>query len=117
MITSALAFRALQVDGRSRAHPLMLVRHRRNDLEHNRYGISTGRRVGSAVVRNKLRRRLRTILRRHNSIIEPGWDVLIALRPAAATAAQAELEQALLATLARAGLLGERENERPGGAN
>ena len=105
MLSSTLAFRALQADSRSRAHPLLLLRYRRNELERTRYGISTGRRIGNAVIRNRLRRRLRTILRRHDPMIELGWDVLIIARPTAATASQDELELALLTTLGKADLL------------
>jgi ribonuclease P protein component len=105
MIRSAVDFRAIQTDSRSRAHPLLLLRYRRNDLERTRFGISTGRRVGSAVVRNRVRRRLRAVLRRLAVDIARGWDVLIVARPAAASASQAELEATLERLLATAELL------------
>ena len=105
MIRSAVAFRAIQTDSRSRAHPLLLLRYRRNDLERTRYGISTGRRVGSAVVRNRVRRRVHAVLRRLQPEIERGWDVLIVARPASASASQAELESALERLLRSAGLV------------
>ena len=104
MIRSVADFAALQAAGRSRSHPLLLVRYRRNDVERTRYGISTGRRMGNAVVRNRVRRRLREILRREQSRVSAGWDILLVCRPAAATASQAELATALERTLATAGL-------------
>jgi ribonuclease P protein component len=105
MLRSAVGFQAIQTDSRSRSHPLLLLRYRGNDLERTRYGISTGRRIGSAVVRNKLRRRLRTILRALDGRIARGWDVLVVTRAAAADASQAELELALSQVLRAAGLL------------
>jgi ribonuclease P protein component len=107
MIRSAVDFRAMQAQSRSRTHPLLLLRYRRNDLDRTRYGISTGRRVGTAVARNAVRRRLRTVLRRLDADVERGFDVLVIARQPAAAASQAELETALLRLLANAGLLTE----------
>jgi len=107
MLRSAISFRAIQTDSRSKSHPLLLLRYRGNDLERTRYGISTGRRIGSAVVRNTLRRRLRTILRGLDGRVAPGWDVLVVTRAAAANASQAELEVALGQVLRAAGLLAD----------
>lgn len=105
MLRSAVAFRAIQTDSRSRSHPLLLLRYRGNGLERTRFGISTSRRLGSAVVRNRQRRRLRTILRGIAPEVVLGWDVLLVLRPAAAGATQAELEPAVVGMMRGAGLL------------
>ena len=107
MLRSTVAFRAIQTDSRSRSHPLLLLRYRGNDLEQTRYGISTGRRIGSAVIRNRLRRRLRTVLRALDGRVARGWDVLIVTRAAAANASQADLEVALRQLLGSAGILVE----------
>jgi ribonuclease P protein component len=95
MIRSATDFQHIQSHSRSRAHPLLLMRYRRNGIDRTRYGISTGRKVGSAVVRNGIRRRLRTILRGLAADVEPGYDILLIARPAAATVKQSDLEVAL----------------------
>jgi ribonuclease P protein component len=105
MLRSAVAFRAIQTDSRSRSHPLLLLRYRGNGLERSRFGISTSRRLGPAVVRNRQRRRLRTILRGIAPSVVPGSDVLLVLRPAAAAASQAELEPAVVGLMRGAGLL------------
>jgi ribonuclease P protein component len=56
-----------------------------------RFGIVTSRRVGGAVQRNRVRRRLREILRQaQRGIVNGVWLVLVA-RPAAAVAELAEL--------------------------
>src|SRR5512141_2201270 len=105
MLRSAVAFRAIQTDSRSRSHPLLLLRYRGNGLERTRFGISTSRRLGPAVVRNRQRRRLRTILRGITPALVAGWDVLLVLRPAAAAATQAELAPAVVGLMRGAGLL------------
>ena len=105
MLRSAADFQQIQSQSRSRAHPLLLLRYRRNGLERTRYGISTSRRVGSAVVRNGVRRRLRTILRALDPQVERGVDILLVARPAAGGVKQAELDQALRQLLRAAGLL------------
>lgn len=70
-----------------------------------RAGFITSRRLGRAVVRNRVRRRLREIVRRH----QPGlrgsfWIVLIA-RAAAASASYAALEDEWLRLAKRASIL------------
>jgi ribonuclease P protein component len=105
MLRSVADFQALQAQSRSRAQPVLLVRYRRNDVGRTRFGISTGKRVGSAVVRNQIRRRLRTILRRLDGQMEEGWDILLVARPPAALATQQELEQAVRRLFGSAGLI------------
>lgn len=87
---------------------MLVLRYRGNGLERTRYGISTGRRLGTAVVRNRQRRRLRSILRELTRDVRPGFDVLLVLRPAAANSAQAELQSALASLMRSAGLVAER---------
>ena len=70
-----------------------------------RVGLVTSKRVGGAVVRNRVRRRLREIVRRHQHALRSGiWLVVIA-RPAAASASSAALEDEWLRLLRRASIL------------
>ena len=70
-----------------------------------RLGLITSRRVGGAVVRNRVRRRLREIIRRHQHALTRGvWFVVVA-RPAAAGANAAPLEAEWLRLAGRAGLI------------
>jgi len=109
MLRSVVDFRQINAQSRSRAHPTLLMRFRRNDLGHTRFGLSTGKRLGPAVVRNKVRRRLRTILRRLSPEIEPGWDILLVARAPAATVTQSELDAALTGLMTTAGLLAQNK--------
>jgi ribonuclease P protein component len=105
MLRSVSDFEQIQSHGRSRSHALLLMRYRRNGLDRTRYGISTGRKVGSAVVRNGIRRRLRTILRTLDREVQPGYDILLVARPAAAGVRQADLDAALRQLMRAASVL------------
>jgi ribonuclease P protein component len=94
MLRSKRDFTALQAASRSRAHPLLILRFRRNDLGRDRFGISTGKRLGGAVVRNRVRRRIRETLRGMDGTTA-GWDILVVARPASAAASSSELQDAL----------------------
>ena len=82
MLSRPQDFAAIQEDGTPRSHPLLAARFLRTDLETTRFGLSTGRKLGGAVVRNRVRRRLREALRAMAPSFRPGWDVLIIARPA-----------------------------------
>lgn len=105
MLSRPQDFAAIQGAATTRSHPLFTVRFLRTDLETTRFGLSTGRRLGGAVVRNRARRRLREALRVMAPSFQPGWDVLIIARPAIVEADQQALVGALHRTLVRAGVI------------
>ena len=55
-------FAAVHQEGRGTSNNLLVVRTRPNALGHNRYGFVVGKRVGGAVVRNGVKRRLRAVV-------------------------------------------------------
>ena len=59
----------------------------------SRFGLITSRRVGGAVIRNRIRRRLREICRLHRATLAPGWLVVVVAKPAAAGASFSELRE------------------------
>ncbi len=73
----------------------MVVRFVPNGRDHDRFGISTGRRLGGAVQRNRVRRRVREILRRCPNDTGHGWDILVVARPPAVEASYDELRAVL----------------------
>lgn len=64
--------------GVSRADSILVVKVMHNQIDQSRYGISVSKRVGKAVVRNRIKRILREIIRL--SPIENGWDVVFIAR-------------------------------------
>ena len=93
-------FGALSHRGRARRHRLLTVRVRRNGLGRVRCGFAVSRRVGGAVVRNRIRRRLRELMRALPP--EDGFDVLVSANPRIVDASFQELRVALGATIAEA---------------
>ena len=85
-------------------HRLMTLRSRPNGLEHCRVGFAVGRQVGGAVVRNRVKRRLRELARALPLV--PGHDIVIAARPSSRSAGFAELRDALANCARRARLSG-----------
>jgi ribonuclease P protein component len=70
-----------------------------------RAGFVTSRRIGNAIVRNRVRRRLREIVRGQQAELAPGWWLVVVARPAAAKATSAALETEWLRLARRAGIL------------
>ena len=89
--------------GRAWANQFLVLRALPNDLPYHRCGFVASKRVGKAVVRNRLKRRLREGLR--HLTVQPGWDFVLLARPPAARASYDELREAIAKLLARARLL------------
>jgi len=73
-----------------------------NGLASSRCGFSISRRVGKAVIRNRVKRLLREILR--VTPLKPGWDIIFIARPAANTG-YANLGKSVTGLLFKAGLV------------
>ncbi len=87
--------------GRRRAGREFAVFLRQNGLELSRFGWSVKRALGNAVRRNRIRRRVREIVRAHRYEIAPGWDVVIHPRSSVAHSEFSNLVQDLLRLLPR----------------
>lgn len=105
MLSRPRDFASIQRSGTARSHPLLLARLLRTDLPTTRFGFATGRTLGGAVVRNRVRRRLRETIRSMSPSLRPGWDVLIVARPGLVLADRAALIAALERVLVRDGVL------------
>jgi ribonuclease P protein component len=103
-------FARLAERGVLKTHPLLVGRFVRTDLDQVRFGLATGKRLGGAVVRNRVRRRIREELRAMTPSFQPGWDVLIIARPALVDADHDALVWALRQILRLGGVLGGRSD-------
>jgi len=62
---------------------LVFLKFKKNDKEINRFGIVTSLKISKkAVVRNKIKRRLREIIRECLKNFKPGFDIIIIAKPA-----------------------------------
>ena len=71
----------------------------KNAASVTRFGISVKKALGGAVVRNRIRRRIREILRRSKTEIPAGWDMVIHPKRSVAEAPFAPLQAELLRLL------------------
>ena len=89
--------------GSSWASQWLVMKTMANGLTLSRYGFSVSRKVGGAVVRNKIKRWLREIMR--VMPLKAGYDIVFIVRPAAAAASYWNFKQAAENLLSRAHLL------------
>ena len=86
-------FVAVKRHGRWWSNSLLTLRVLPNDLDASRIGFLVGRRVGCAVVRNRVKRRLREIARQE--AVSKGWDVVVIARAQMADVPFADAQRAL----------------------
>lgn len=78
---------------------------RRNRTEINRVGITVGKKLGKAHIRNRTRRRIREIYRLNEERFLPGWDIVVVARSKAVDAEFARLTKSYLNLAKKAGIL------------
>ena len=98
-LTRRAEFDAVYRNGRRRSSRQFTVFFASNGLGENRFGMSVGRALGGAVVRNRIRRRVREILRLDRGGIPSGWDIIVHPRASVAGAEFTPLREELLALL------------------
>lgn len=101
-------FRRLYNRGATAVTGTMALYCRKNRLGVSRLGLTTGVKLGGAVVRNRIRRRLREIYRTNEDKLGRGWDLVIVARKRAAFASYAEMERGFLSLAGKLGILEER---------
>lgn len=89
-------------------HPALFIytQVRPGGLQLRRMGLVTGRKVGNAVTRNRVKRLLREVFRLNKHRLLPGADVVFVSRPAAAKYGFHQLEAAVLQQWQAAGVCG-----------
>ena len=98
-------FQQVRQNGKFYASPLMVLAFLRNELNHSRFGFVVSKRLGNAVKRNKIKRRMREATRLQLPHIEPGFDLVIIARQPIREASYQEIEQSLLYLLKKSNLL------------
>ena len=87
------------------ANSYLVFYARRNRTGTNRVGVTVGKKLGHAVVRNRVRRRLREVYRLNEDRFTPGWDIVVVARSRCIKADFQKLTDAYLSLAEKAGVL------------
>lgn len=74
-----------------------------NDLPYIRVGLAVSKRVGNAVARNLVKRRIRNAFASMD--ISGGWDVVVTAKPDSSEVSYAKLDQSIKKSIQRAGVV------------
>ena len=105
-------FRRLYNRGKSAVSPYFAIYCRKTGRPVSRLGITTGVKLGHAVKRNFVRRRIRALYRTNEQYMVPGYDIVVVARARAITGRYADLERHFRQQLRKLGILPTRE-EKP----
>lgn len=105
-------FRRLYSKGKSAVSPYFAVYCRKNRREVSRLGITTGVKLGNAVKRNRVRRRIRELYRTNESRLLPGYDIVVVARTRAIFARYSDLNHSFLKLMKKLELLAPREEQQ-----
>ena len=103
-------FRRAYNRGKSAADSRLALYVRRNGQKTNRLGLTVSTKVGHAVVRNRVRRRLREIYRLNEDRLGGGSDVVVVARVRSASSDYHQLEKSFLKLADKLGLLKKEGN-------
>jgi len=87
------------------ANGYLVLYAKRNRTGTNRVGVTVGKKLGHAVVRNRVRRRLREVYRLNEDRFAPGWDIVVVARSRCIKADFQKLTHAYLSLAEKAGIL------------
>lgn len=97
-------FRTLYYRGRSQVHPALVTYVRKNRLGEPRVGITTGKKLGGAVVRSRCRRVIREAFRPYFSKVG-GWDIVFVARTRLTTMKSTQLAPVIESHLRKMGVM------------
>ena len=100
-------FRRIYRKGRSAVSPQLVIYCQRNRRGHSRLGVSVSTKLGCAVVRNRVRRRIREIYRLNKAKMLPGYDLIVVARVRAVETDYQKLDRTYLRLLEQLDLLRE----------
>lgn len=100
-LSSPEQFRLAYREGRRFADDVLVLYARPNGIRVARVGVAVPRRIGGAVARNRLKRRIREAYWKVQHTLPAGTDLVIVPRPAAADAPAHVLERSVRALAAR----------------
>ena len=100
-------FRRIYARGKSYVSPLVVVYALKNRTKNVRVGITTSKKVGNAVQRNRSRRVIREAFRALAPRVRPGFDLVLVARGKTPYVKSTDVRRQLERQLQAAGLLRE----------
>ena len=87
------------------ANSCLVLYARKNHTDTNRVGVTVSKKLGHAVVRNRIRRRVREAYRLNEDRFASGWDIVVVARSRCLTVDFEKLTHAYLSLAEKAGIL------------
>ena len=98
-------FRRLYGRGRSKAHPALVSYAIKNRVGYCRIGITTSKKIGNAVTRNRARRVIRAAWQEILPLVPRGYDIVFVARSRTAGCKSTDLAAVMRAQLRGLGVL------------
>ena len=104
-LTSAKDFAKVKQNGSVIHHELVVMAYGQNDLDISRAAVVASKKVGNAVTRNRVRRRIKACLKDNWLEVKSGWDFIFYSRSKIVDADYQEIDNAIKHLLLKAGVL------------
>ena len=111
-LTKNYEFRRVYKKGKSAASKCVVVYCIRNNISENRLGITVSTKLGGAVQRNRIRRRLKEVYRLNEQSMRKGYDIVFVARLRSRYAGWDELESSVLNLSVKLGLINGSEKKK-----
>ncbi len=108
-LTQSKDFKRVKNVGKRIYHPLLVLVYTQNEGQQTRVATVASKTIGNAVVRNKVKRRLKSCLDEIWHNISQHWDLVFYSRAAIVDATITEICSAIEYLLLEAGVLGEKK--------
>lgn len=104
-LTRQRDFSRVKKNGKSVHHKLVILVYNPNNENISRFAVVASKKIGNAVTRNRVRRRIKACIQENWTNIEPGWDFVFYSRNAIVEAEYHEIGNAIKHLLIEAGVL------------
>ena len=108
-LTQSKDFKRVRDVGKRIYHPLLVLVYTRNEGQQTRAAVVASKAIGNAVVRNRIKRKLKSCLDQIWHNISQNWDLVFYSRAAIVDANFTEICSAIEYLLLEAGVLGEEK--------
>ncbi len=102
-LTRPVDYKLVYNEGKPKTDRILVLKARVSRQKITRVGIVVGKKIGGAVVRNRVKRRLRGII--SGLILKEGYDIVLITRPPIAQADYAQISDSVNKLIRRAELI------------